>query len=137
QPPFGRHRAEGAVSLVQKALVGHRLDLVRLAHDCSPPGVPAFDRVPGVEIAVVAHVEIEIAVEVDIAPRGTRTPETVETDRRTSHVDEGAIPLVFQQGIGADIGYHDVVEPVVVVVADRNPLAVATLDDLRGPGDNL
>src|SRR5262249_3646620 len=100
--------------------------IVGLAHDLQALCIPAFDRMVRIEIAVIADVQVEIAIEVEIGPGGAAPPQRVSTDRRVRYIGECSVALVSVERIGSNVGDEDVVEPVVVEITDGDPLAVST-----------
>ena len=130
----GRGR-EGAVTLVDIAFVRHRLDVAGMADARLSGGIPAIDRIAGVVVEVVADVEIEIAVGVEIGPRSRRTPARIADAGLGRHVDERAVPEVSIERVGPDVRDVDIVEAVLVAVTDRHTLAIRPLVDARGKRD--
>ena len=69
-----------------------------------------------IEIHVVRHVEIQIAVQIVVAEGGARTPSRVADSGEAGNVRKAAVPLVAVETVGAVVGDIQVHVPVVVVV---------------------
>src|SRR5438874_11857799 len=86
----------------------------------------------------MADEQVQQAVVVVIQPCRAGAPvvgRTADTGLR-GHVFESSVPIVVEQMIAADAGYDQVLESVVVVVADRNAHAVETHVE-PGPGGDV
>ena len=84
-----------------------------------------------IERHVTAYVEIEVTVTVDVSPGGTAAPRGWLLKRLLSHFHKCSVTLILKQRVCSRIRDENIVESVIVEVADRNPLAVVTLVDSR------
>ena len=83
-------------------------------------------RVLGVPDDVVADVQVEVAVVVEVGEGRRRRPVAVAGQTRSLRdVLESPVPAIAIQGIGSPPGHEEVGVAVVVVVADRHAVAVA------------
>src|SRR6202034_2854575 len=84
-------------------------------------------RVRGIPLEVVANVEVEVAVVVEIGERGRGWPVAIAPETRTIRdVLEGSITMIPVKSIRSPAGNEEVGVPVVVEVADGHPVAVAS-----------
>ena len=82
--------------------------------------------VAGVPLQVVADIEVEVAVVVQVGPGRRRRPVAVAAEPGTrGDVLEAAVAEVVVEGIGPPSGDEEVGAAVVVVVADGDPVPVA------------
>ena len=91
----------------------------------------------GVPVRVVADVEVEVAVAVEVGERGGRRPVPVAPEAGPcGRVLERAVAPVVVEGVGVPAGDEEVGAAVVVVVADGDAVAVASGHGLdpRRPG---
>ena len=120
---FG-HVGKRPVALVAKEPVRHRWEMMRRTTEDHFLGTVLATWVVGeIDLDIVAHVKIEVAVAVDVAPAAAGGPvRVVQAARPGSHVHEAppavAIGLVVVEDDTPPIGHHEIVETVVVVVAD-------------------
>ena len=135
QPPRLGHRPEEPVAKIFVALVGPVLDVAGMADPRLSFDVAAVHRLEGVVADIIANIEIEIAIEVEIGPGGRRAPAFVANPGRSGDIDERPVAEVAVQGVGPDVRHIDIVEAVVVEVSDGHPLSVAGLADPGGEGD--
>src|SRR4051794_2616803 len=97
--------------------------------------VPADLRVLGVPLQVVANVEIKVAVAVQIREGGRGGPVPVAPQARgICHIAKRLIAFVVIEGVGAPSGDEQVGMPVVVVIGDGDPMAVAAREPTDAGG---
>ena len=127
-PAFGRHVAEGAVSVVviedvrdARIVVGMAIRTVAgLLLSAIPIGLEG-------PVHVARDEQVELSVVVGIEETGARTPAAAAHARARGHVGESAISVVAVQRVAAESGEVQILEAVVVVVADRDAHAVEVL----------
>ena len=85
-----------------------------------PPG--SRDRLK-IEHHVVGDKQVQQAVAIIVHPRATRSPAPalVKQPGLPRHIRKRAIPVVPVEHVLAPLGNEDVIEPVVVVIADASP----------------
>src|SRR5581483_3964165 len=93
-----------------------------------------------VEDKVIGYEQIKSPVAVVIHPRATRAPARalVPQSRRLRHIRERAVAVVPIEHVLPPAGDEDVVETVVVVVADRHSISPALTSEsglLRNVGE--
>ncbi len=94
--------------------------------------LPKFRQVIEIEVHVVRHVKIEIAVVVVIAERGARAPPSCVADTGPcGHIGEGAVAVVVIQNRAVEVGNVKVFMTIVVVVADGHAESPAAVVDSR------
>ena len=123
----GRHVDEPA-AIVAKDVIGQRREVARIAVvGRRVLGIDADRVVVHVPGEVVADVEVEIAVVVEVGERGGGRPVAIAGQAGLlGHVLEPAIAPVAEQGIGAPAREEEVGPAVVVEVGHRDPMAVAS-----------
>ena len=68
------------------------------------------------EIDVVRHVEVHVAIVVDVSKSATRTPRFRSHPGLAGHILETGSAVVPVQRVGADAGHVDIVPAIVVIV---------------------
>jgi len=138
---FGGDIPEGSVAVVQEELV--RGGLVELGMAVIELAGRGFAGRLGVDVPgeVVDHEEVEEAVVVDIHPGSGDRPQgtvlgigLVEAGL-VCHVLEGAVALVVVEPVAVHAGDEDVLEAVVVVVADGDAVVEAGAGEACAFGD--
>ena len=81
------------------------------------------------EVVVVAHVQIDETVAVNVGKRSTCSPAFVADLGRARHIRKRSIPLVPIQHIRAEVGHVQIEITVVVNIADRAAHAVTRVAD--------
>ena len=125
---------EGAVALVAVEDVAPTLQAGRAARHRHPlvPAQPGVGHWRGLQlhVDVVGHEEVEAAVPVVVEQRAAGAPAPGRGESRARrHVLEGAVALVAKQPALAPVRDVEVVEAVVVVVADAGALAPPVLHE--------
>ena len=84
--------------------------------------VSGLRRAAQIEIEIVAHKQVELAVPVVVDPRAASAPAgpVQAYPGRLRDVAESAVSVIVVQGVLAPVGDEQVFVPVVVVIADRN-----------------
>ena len=109
-------------------MVGARFDLPGIATDAHLVGREGVTdpRVLGVPDHVMADVQVEVAIIIEVGEGGRGRPIAVA---RQTHplrdILESPVPSIAIQGIGSPPGHEEIGVAVVVVIADRHALAVA------------
>ena len=80
-------------------------------------------RVCKIPVQIIGDVEIEILVVIEVDPETAETPESVVDPRRCGRFLVGAVAVVVQQGIGAEITHVQIGKPVAVVIANSTAVA--------------
>ena len=78
---------------------------------------------------VIAHVQIDETIAVDVSKRSTRSPTLVADLGRARHIRKRSITLVPIQHIRAEVGHVQIEVAIVVVVANRAAHAVTRVAD--------
>src|SRR5262249_23942931 len=65
---------------------------------------------------------------------GAGTPSSAPDARLRGYIGKGSVAIIVIQGISAVAGYIDILEAVIVVVADRHSHAVEVLGHSAEPG---
>ena len=120
QPGGHRDVGKGAVALVPIQHIRHPVKSLRTAVELQAAAALGADAVVGIrEVVVIAHVQIDEAVAVNVGKRSTRSPALVADLGGPGHIRKRSIALVPIQHIGAEVGDVQVEVAVVVRVADR------------------
>ena len=90
-----------------------------------------------IKVDVIRHVEVEVAVVVVVAPRGTRTPAVIVEAGQRGMVGEGAVASVLIEAVGTVVGDIEVWVAVVVVVGGYRAHTPACVIDARSRGNIL
>ena len=128
--------------VIAEDMVGARFHLPGIATDDHLVGREGVTdpRVLGVPGHVVADVQIEVPVVIEVGEGGRGGPIAVARQTRPLRdVLESPVPSIAIQGIGSPPGHEEIGMAVVVVIADRHALAVALghPPDSRGVGHVL
>ena len=116
--------------LIEDVGLGGQPPRARHDHDALEPG--ARRRVGEVKVKIVDHIEIEVAITVDITKGGARAPARVPHPRLLRHVLEAAAD-VPQKDVGTVAGQVEIVSAVAVVVAHGDTHRPATHADPQVP----
>src|SRR5271169_5244472 len=94
-----------------------------------PPvlGVFTAPDVVKVPIEITEHDQVQLAVVIQINPRGAARPTTPFHARLVGDIREGFIPVVVIKLVSTVCGYIEVLETVVIIVTHRNahPVSLA------------
>jgi len=88
-----------------------------------------------IELQVVGHVQVEIAVVVVVDETGVGAPAGIADAGRTGAVGEGAVSLVAVEHVGTVVGHVQVEIAVVVAVADAGAHPVSGIAHAGRIGD--
>ena len=116
-----------SAAVVAEDVVGDRLEQERHAVRHGPSrGIAANPRVLRVPRDVVADVQVEVAVAVEVGERRRRRPAAVSAQPPTGrHVLECAVATVSVQRVRPEAGDEEIGSSVVVHVADGGAVPVA------------
>src|SRR6266851_4921723 len=134
---FFAHVGEGAVAIVVIQAVASALQSAWPAGDWNSAiltkrPLPKFRQVIEIEVHVVRHVKIEIAVVVVIAESGAGPPMPQIADTRFSrYICECAVVVVVIQHGAIEISYIEIFPAVVVIVAYGRAKSPATMGKPR------
>ena len=83
-----------------------------------------FGHVIQQENDVVGHVEIEVAVKIGIEEGGAGTPHRIVNLCYTGDIGEGAVPVVPEKNIRAEVCHIQISITVVVIISRGAPYSV-------------
>src|SRR4051794_15734636 len=134
-PRLGSHVHETA-AIVPEEMIGQMRELLgRTVAVLLLFFVPADLGVLGVPLQVVTYVEVEVAIAVQIREGGRGGPVPVASQaRRVSHLAKRPITFVVIKGVGAPSCDEQVGMPVVVVIGDGDPMAIAAREPIDAGG---
>lgn len=87
------------------------------------------------DIQVIHHEEIELVIVVDIQPDDARPPAIIPRTRFGSHIREGSVAEIVQQGAGPITGHIQVFKPIAIKIADGTALSITAGASGRDPRD--
>ena len=118
-------RAVAAIAIQQ---IGAAAEALRAARHrnlaiAAVEGRSRLGRARGVEGHVVGDEQIEVAVAIVIEETAARAPTVLDAGhaRLLGDIREGAVAVVAVEHVSPEVGDEEIVEPVVVVVADTTP----------------
>ena len=114
--------------VITEDLVGARFEFPGIAADdhlVGRKGV-ADPRILGIPDHVVADVQVEVAVVIEVGESGRCRPIAVARQaRRPRHILESPVPSIAIQAIGSPPGQKEVGMAVVVVIADGDAVSIS------------
>ena len=86
-------------------------------------------------VHVIDHVEVEVAVAVNVQPERAGAPVGVADSSGLSDITKRSVPAIVQEAVGTEPGNEQIVESVPIEVSNGTALSIQRDVELAGVGD--